>query len=171
MPNRVFQVVTDDLIFSFERVQNAYKFDDNDKASPHLHGVSVLKAVDILVETRDALFLIEAKDYRKALSEYNSHHGHKTAEEIVIELKNTLKLKARDSYLYIHAEQNPRKSIHFVCLLIDLDPVYLSELQKYLKRELPVGRSGPRWKKSLFDAVHVLGAKEFREVFPDWEFE
>jgi len=82
-------------------------------------------------------------------------------------LKNYLKYKFRDSYLYRHAEQKVDKPVHYVCL-ITFDNALNSRMQKSLKQELPVGKASRRWVQALATSCHVVNLDKWNENFPKW---
>jgi hypothetical protein len=82
-------------------------------------------------------------------------------------LKNYLKYKYRDSYLYRYAEQKVEKPIHYVCL-VTFDNGLNSFLQKQLKRELPVGRVCRRWLQAIATSCQVVNIEKWNENFPKW---
>ena len=82
-------------------------------------------------------------------------------------LKNYLKYKFRDSYLYRYAEDKVNKPVHYLCL-INFDNALNVALNKNLKRELPVGKVTARWNKKLCESCQVLNQAEWNKAFPKW---
>ena len=82
-------------------------------------------------------------------------------------MKEYLKYKYRDSYLYRHAEDRVDKPVFYLCLLILESPLNMA-LQKALRRELPVGRPSGRWERELVRSCHVLNLEKWNQVFPKW---
>jgi hypothetical protein len=70
-------------------------------------------------------------------------------------LKNYLKYKFRDSYLYRHAEGKVEKPIHYICLT-NFDNGLNTLMKKALAPELPVGKKPHRWMRSLATSCQVL---------------
>jgi hypothetical protein len=82
-------------------------------------------------------------------------------------LKNYLKYKYRDSYLFRHAEGKADKPIHYICLLT-FDNSLNGRLQKSLKQELPVGKASTRWLHGIAESCHVLNVNSWNRNFPKW---
>lgn len=130
-----------------------------------------MKGVDIVAEFDEAYVYIELKDYDdpsicdvpSALNDDEKKSRQKSFKW----LKNYLKYKFRDSYLYRHAEQKVEKPIHYVCLLT-FDNALNSRMQKALKKELPVGRASRRWVQPLATSCHVVNVDKWNRNFPKW---
>lgn len=130
-----------------------------------------MKGVDIVAEFEEAYVYIELKDYEDpsiydVVSATTDDERH-ARQECFKWLKNYLKYKFRDSYLYRHAEQKVEKPIHYVCL-ITFDNALNSRMQKALKQELPVGRASRRWVQTLAASCHVVNVDKWNENFPKW---
>lgn len=155
----------------FNDVNAAYIFDEKDTRSPHFHG-GAMKAVDIFVELDKAFLFIEVKDYSDDMEKFNA--SCTSDDEIKKEkrnaykwLKDYIKYKFRDSYLYRHAEGMPEKDVHYLCLLT-VGKSTLSLLKKELTIELPVGKRGNRWTKSLAISVQMLDVDGWNRNFPKY---
>lgn len=127
----------DGYIFDFPGAKELYKFDETDNQSPHFHGVSVLKSVDVMAVLPKFDMWIEIKDYQddeiqQMLKEGDQRkkgdlYHHKTW------LRNNLIRKYRDTFLYRFAENKIEKPIVYVCLL-NFDPILLSYIRQELKK-------------------------------------
>ena len=166
-------VETDGFKFRFSDAVDAFVFDEEDSTQQTFHGVP-MKAVDIVAEFEDAYVYIELKDYSDP-SVYDVL-GDATDEEMRCRrekfkwLKNYLKYKFRDSYLYRHAEQKVEKPVHYVCL-ITLEDALNSRMQELLQRELPVGKASYRWVRALAESCSVVNVDKWNESFPKWSVE
>jgi hypothetical protein len=168
----VIPVETDGFRFEFSGAIEAFVFDEKDSTKPNFHGVA-MKGVDVVAEFEDAYVYVEIKDYD---DEFASAYDINTFsnEEILKEkrrafkwLKNYLKYKYRDSYLYRHAEDKVDKPIHYICLLT-FDNALNSKFTRSLKQELPIGRKSRRWNKSLAQSCRVLNIERWNLNFPQW---
>lgn len=83
-------------------------------------------------------------------------------------LKDYLKYKFRDTYLYRHAEERVEKPIHYLCLII-FDNALNIAINKSLTTELPIGKPTPRWEKKLCESCQVLNERTWNRVFPKWQ--
>lgn len=156
--------------FLFEEALEAFVFDERDSAKATFHGVP-MKCVDIVAEFEDAYVYVELKDYDDPLfydvSSAATEEEARKRQAHFNWLKDYLKYKFRDSYLYRHAEGKVDKPVHYVCL-IAFDNALNSMMQKALRRELPVGKASPRWMKALAESCHVLNLDKWNENFPKW---
>lgn len=134
-------VKTGNLTFRFEDALDAFVFDEKDATKSTFHGAP-MKAVDVIAEFSNFYVYIEIKDYDDP-SSYDIRRALKDEKikktKRLNWLKDYLKYKFRDSYLYRHAEQKVDKPVHYVCLNnFDSGLNYL--IQKSLRFELPVGK-------------------------------
>ncbi|MDO4574693.1 MAG: hypothetical protein Q4D98_05710 [Planctomycetia bacterium] len=138
----------------------AFVFDEKDKNSDHFHGMP-MKSVDIIVEMGNCDFYIELKDYsspeRKNESEPKDFRKY---------LKETLKYKFRDTFLYRYAEGRIPQEIHYICL-VEADHAMAQHMTQELKTELPLGK-GPRWKQPLASSCFVINLRTWNRQFPEW---
>ncbi|MBE0574419.1 MAG: hypothetical protein IH613_00825 [Desulfuromonadales bacterium] len=163
-------VEADGFEFRFADALDAFVFDETDNTQPTFHGAP-MKGVDIVAEFDEAYVYVEMKDYDDQ-SIFDvlgaATDGDKEARQKHFKwLKNYLKYKFRDSYLYRHAEQKVEKPIHYVCL-ITFDNALNSRMQKSLKQELPVGKASRRWIQPLATSCHVVNLDKWNENFPKW---
>lgn len=142
---------TDGYEFEFPNALCAFKFDETNKLSEYYHGVTQLKAVDVIVEFETEYHFIEIKHYD--VDEFTKDEGANMLNYKW--LKNYLKYKFRDSFLYRYAELKTDKPITYLCLL-NFDTALLNKMHNDMKRELPIGVKSNRWSKSLADKVFVL---------------
>lgn len=166
----MMQVETDGFSFNFTDAIDAFVFDETDKTKATFHGLP-MKAVDIVAEFEDAYVYVELKDYDDP-SIYDvisavTDDEKKARQDGFRWLKNYLKYKFRDSYLYRHAENKADKPIHYICLLT-FDNALNSRMQKALKQELPVGKSSKRWKQEIAKSCQVLNLDRWNANFPKW---
>ena len=163
-------VKTDGLAFQFEDALDAFVFDEKDPDKPTFHGAP-MKSVDIVAEFEKAYVYVELKDYDDS-SIYDvrgvaNEDVKRSRQDRFNWLKNYLKYKFRDSYLYRHAEEKVDKPVHYVCL-INFDNALNSRMQKSLKRELPVGKASRRWVRELATSYQVVNVYKWNENFPKW---
>ena len=160
----------DGFSFDFTDALDAFVFDEKDKTKPTFHG-QPMKAVDILVELEGAYLYVEIKDFNDPAA-YDTK-TFTTEEELKVKrdefrwLKNYLKYKFRDSYLYRHAEHKVEKPIHYICLLT-FDNALNTTMQKALQKELPVGKASKRWKQELVKSCQVVNIDKWNKRFPKW---
>ena len=57
------RVETDGYQIDFTDAIDAFKFDETDKTKPAYHGVTALKAVDVIAEFTDMYVFVEIKEY------------------------------------------------------------------------------------------------------------
>ncbi len=163
-------VEVDGFQFNFTDALHAFVFDEKDSSKPTFHGVA-MKGVDIVAEFEEAYIFIELKDYDDP-SIYDvlggtSNEEQKLRQDSFKWLKNYLKYKFRDSYLYRHAEEKVEKPVHYVCL-ITFDNALNTRMQKALKQELPVGKASRRWVRSLATSCQVVNLDKWNKNFPKW---
>jgi len=154
------QLEVDGYVFNFPAAIALFKFDETDKTKPMFHGAP-MKGVDLVAEFADKYLYVEIKDYddvseldkRTAPDEANQQAKNKHFKW----LKNYLKYKFRDSYLYRHAEDKVEleKPIHYICLT-NFDNGLNTLMKKELASELPVGKKSRRWNRSLAKSCQVL---------------
>ena len=160
--------------FDFPDALDVFIFDEEDKSKPTYHGMP-MKAVDVVAEFEDRYIYLEIKDFSnpkkyRVLGEGNtaSKVSQRKSDRFV-ELKNELKYKYRDSYLFRHAEGKVEKPVGYICLL-SLDNTHSGIMQKELSRDLPVGKKHPhaRWKRAIAESCQVVNLQKWNELFPKW---
>ncbi|MDR3210466.1 MAG: hypothetical protein LBU79_00940 [Planctomycetota bacterium] len=152
--------------FQFTDAMDAFIFDEKDHSKPTFHGAP-MKSVDIIAEFPAAYVYVELKNYADATI-YDPLDADTRAQQDKFNwLKNYLKYKFRDSYLYRHAEHKVEKPVHYLCLLT-FDNALNSRIQKSLKQELPVGRVTSRWAQALATSCQVVNLDKWNENFPKW---
>lgn len=147
----------------------AFIFDEKDPISPHFHQAP-MKAVDLIVELEDRYYFVELKDYSNPLT-WNEilTNRRQTPEEMVNWLKEILKSKFRDTFLYRWAEIVPEKDVFYICL-IDTGAFSLGPLTNSLRRELPVGLHDD-WKRAIAKNCFVMNPERWNQTFPKWKVE
>ena len=157
--------------FDFPDAINAFKFDETDRTKATYHGATMLKSVDIIVELSSYYLYIEIKNYDDPADDdiktFIDQTDFEERQRLFRWLKNYLKYKYRDSFLYRFAEEKIDKPIHYLCLL-NFENALNNVMQKALSHELPLGKPSKRWKKTIVESCHVLNAKKWNEVFPYW---
>lgn len=167
----MISVPCDGYTFNFEDAIDAFKFDQNDPGQPHYHGVP-MKAVDIIAEFDNAYVFIELKELNE-LSEYDiatatNEEEAKQKNAAFKWLKNYLKYKYRDSYLYRYAEDKVDKPVHYICLL-NFDNSLCSKMKKFLAKELPVGHKSRRWNHIIASSCQVMNMQRWETEYPKWK--
>jgi hypothetical protein len=161
----------DGFSFDFQDAVEAFKFDETDKTKATYHGATMLKSVDIIVELASAYLFIEIKNYGDPgdfdINTFPDQNALQDKRRHFKWLKNYLKYKYRDSYIYRLAEEKTNKPIHYLCLL-NFDNTLNTVMQKALKQELPVGKPSKRWKHTIVASCQVLNPTKWNEVFPKW---
>ena len=152
-------LAADGFEFEFPDAIQGFKFDETDKSHPRYHGLTVLKAVDLIVEVADAYLFIEMKHFQDA-DRYREGDSFNW-------LKRTLKYKYRDSFVYRWAEKPRTKKIFYLCLL-NIDTPLLMRLAKDLRREIPCGMDAALWRREILNNCFVLNVKRWNENFPKW---
>lgn len=163
-------VDADGFRFEFDDAIEAFVFDEKDKSKATYHGAP-MKGVDVVAEFEEDYVFVEIKYYEEQEAYdtfvYSSEEEKKEKQRSFKWLKNYLKYKFRDSYLYRHAEDKLDKPIHYVCLLT-FDNALNSRMRKSLVQELPVGKKSSRWNKALVQSCQVVNVDKWNENFPKW---
>lgn len=148
-------VTTDSYRFDFPHAVEAYKFDETDNMSPYYHGVSVLKAVDVMVELPSEYVFIEIKTYDN-LADFKKEDKTYDDNEAKNYLIYNLSRKYRETFLYRLCERKVDKPVNYVCLL-NFDTALMSYCRKELAKRIPVEKANPkRWHKSLLDRSRLF---------------
>jgi hypothetical protein len=154
------KIVVDGFEFDFQDAISAFVFDEKDRTSPTYHGLShAMKAVDLIVELEDDYLFVEVKDFHKP-EEYQdrNYFNH---------LRDVLKYKYRDSFLYRWAEQKTDKPINYLCLL-PLDNALISRMNKEIRIHIPQGLAIKRWQQAIAKNCAVLNVERWNRNFPKW---
>ncbi len=155
------KVVADGFNFDFTDAISAFVFDEKDKNQPTYHGLShAMKAVDIVVELENEYLFIEVKDFHSPNNYLEKDHFN--------HLREALKYKYRDTFLYRWAENKIEKSIYYLCLLT-LENALISRMNKEMRLQLPPGRPIDRWKKEIVHKTLVLNEERWNKNFPKWQ--
>jgi hypothetical protein len=167
------KIEADGFSFNFTDAIDAFVFDEKDKNNSHYHGLSqAMKAVDIIVELDNQYLFIEVKDFH-APDDYDFQNAvadeqKKERRNHFNHLREVLKHKYRDTWLYRWAENKTNKPIRYLCLLT-LDNAQISVLNKELRKQLPVGKAGPRWNSELARSCVVVNIDRWNNHFPNWQ--
>jgi hypothetical protein len=163
-------VRTSGFEFQFPDAIDAFVFDETDKSKPTFHGAP-MKAVDIIAEFTTSYIFVEIKEFPDTSSievtNTQTNEARTEHQNRYNRLKDYLKYKYRDSYLYRHAEHKVEKPIHYICLL-NLENAQNSKIQKDLKQELPVAMVSNRWLRSIVESCQVVNYKNWNRNFPMW---
>ncbi|MEW5817069.1 MAG: hypothetical protein AB1798_16945 [Spirochaetota bacterium] len=154
-------VTADGFQFDFQDAVDAFVFDQQDRGSAHFHGLShAMKAVDLIVELENDYLFVEVKDLKKSPLDYSDGgcFNH---------LRESLKYKYRDSFLYRWAEDKVNKPIRYLCLL-NLENAFLSRMNKEVKKQLPLGKANARWQRPIAESCAVLNQERWNRNFPKW---
>ena len=166
------KIETDGFAFQFTRALDAFRFDEKDKTKPHFHGLShAMKAVDLVVELPSDYLFIEVKDFH-AMDDYDFKSAitpkqRENRQAHFNHLREVLKYKFRDTWLYRWAQGKADKPVRYLCLLT-LDNALLSVMSKELRQQLPVGLAGPHWSGALAQTCLVLNLERWNANFPQW---
>jgi hypothetical protein len=161
------KIAAEGFEFDFKDAKYAFKFDEEDSSLQTFHGAPMMKAVDIIVEFDDSYLFVEVK-------KINIHDDTTNA------IKNTLKYKFRDSFLYRYLEDKVDKPIHYVCLLAfennqALEINLNKAVEKALQQELPFydpeknGRP-KRWTRDLVSSCFVVNLNTWNnnKILSQW---
>jgi len=158
------------LSFDFPDAIDVFKFDETDASKPTFHGAP-MKAVDLIVEMKEIYLFIEIKNYNDPgiydIPISIDRENPKKKRDHFNQLKDYLKYKFRDTYLYRYAEDKVDKPILYLCI-INFDNTLNSEMCKFLRYELPVGKPTERWKREIVQNCHVLNIAAWNKRYPKW---
>ena len=166
-------VEADGYSFNFTDAIYAFNFDDKNPSSPTFHDTR-MKAVDVIAELPNAYVFVEIKEY-PASHDTEADWGDRECDEIncakrkkhSVWLKNYLKYKYRDSFLYRFAEKKVSKPIHYLCLL-NFDNALNSQMQNSLAYEIPLYKLPAQWTTKIVDSCQVLNLSAWNRNFPKW---
>lgn len=154
------KVEVDGFGFDFSDALDIFIFDEQDKNKPNFHGLShAMKAVDIIVELENDYLFIEVKNFN-APAQY---HENKPFNH----LRESLKYKYRDTYLYRLAERKLNKPVRYLCLLTLENPL-ITRMNKEMRIQLPIGKPISRWKDPLVEGCSILNVERWNTNFPKW---
>jgi len=148
--------------FDFTDALDAFVFDETDKDKSNYHGLShAMKAVDIIVELDEKYLFIEIKDF-------NDPNIYADNEPFNY-LRETLKYKYRDTWLYRWAEGKINKPIVYICLL-ELESGLVTRMNKEMQKQLPLRACGPksRWCNEISSGCAVLSLHLWNTRFTAW---
>ncbi len=147
------------LQITFNNVLDVRKFED--------HGLTIMKAVDFLVELPDRYLFIEFKDPE------DSGAFPVNADPVQAfrrgELDQDLKYKYRDSFLYEWATgKTDKPSYYYVLVALRwLSTAHLTRRTAALKQALPVGVPS-EWLRSIVSDCGVFNIASWNRNFPDY---
>lgn len=150
----------DGFEFDFTDALNVFVFDETDQASANYHGLSyAMKAVDLIVELENNYLFVEVKDFHDPDAyQGNEHFNH---------LREVLKYKYRDTWLYRWAENKTDKPIKYLCLL-ELENGLISRMAKEIRKQLPIGNAGPHWVTEISNGSAVVNYELWNKRFTAW---
>ncbi len=155
------RIEVDGFDFDFTDAIDVFVFDEADRTKPRYHGLShAMKAVDLVVELENAYLFVEVKDFHSP-EDYqgDDHFNH---------LRETLKGKYRDSWLYRWAENKVDKPIRYLCLLT-LEDGLISRMNEEMKKQLPQGIPvSSRWQRAIAEVCVVLNLERWNSKFSAW---
>lgn len=166
------KIDADGFSFDFTDAIDVFVFDEKIKSKPKYHGLShAMQAVDLIVELKNDYLFVEVKDFH-APDDYNfkkavNEKPDKQQREYFNHLREVLKHKFRDSWLYRWAEDKSEKPICYLCLLT-LDSAMITVMNKELRKQLPVGCAGPRWTGEVARNCTVVNLDRWNNNFPKW---
>lgn len=164
------KIAADGFAFDFTDALDAFVFDEKDKSKTTYHGAP-MKAVDIVAEFANAYVFVEMKDFDDPatydVKDFIDENDLSVKRDRFKGLKNYLKYKYRDTYLFRHAEQKVNKPIHYICLL-NFDNALNTFMRKELVKELPVGKASRRWKHEIAKSCQVVNVEKWNKSFPKW---
>lgn len=135
------------------------------------HGLSqCMKAVDFIVEEPHRVLYIEFKDPDHPRAEMQDKAGFIESYQSG-KLKEQLKYKYRDSFIYEWASKNCSKPIHYFVLIASesIDEAGLLTLNDQLSRSLPVGiRSSTPWKRPIANECIVFNINSWNRHLPNY---
>jgi len=154
-------IEVDGFNFSFPDAIDLFIFDEKDKLKPNYHGLShALMAIDLLVELEDVYLFIEIKDFFEP-EKYEEKEAFK-------HLRDVLKNKYKDTWLYRWAENKINKPIHYLCLL-SLENGLNTRLTKELRIQLPIKSINDRWEREIATNAIALNLERWNQAFPKWQ--
>ena len=164
------KIDADGFSFDFTDAINVFVFDEKDKFKETYHG-QPMKAVDLVAEFNDVYVFVEMKDFNDPvmydIKTFASDEEQKVKRAHFKWLKNYLKYKYRDSFLFRYAEQKVDKPIHYICLLT-LDNAQNTIMRKSLQKELPEGLASRLWEQEIVNSCQVVNVATWNRNFPKW---
>lgn len=154
------KIEVDGFEFDFRDALDAFVFDEKERSSPRYHGLShAMKAVDLIVELEDDYLFVEVKDFHQP-DEYQNGNCFNHLREV-------LKHKYRDSFLYRWAERKTDKPVRYLCLLT-LDNALVSRMNKEIRLHIPIGMAVEKWRRAIARSSAVLNEERWNRNFPRW---
>ena len=154
------KIACDGFEFDFTDAVDVFVFDEKDKTKATYHGLShAMKAVDLIVELPEDYLFVEVKDFH-APGDYDENNKFNHLREV-------LKYKYRDSWLYRWAEDKIDKPIRYLCLLT-LENALISRMGKELRRQLPPGKPIDRWQREIASGCAIVNLERWNSRFTKW---
>lgn len=153
-------IQVDGFEFDFTNARNVFVFDEADSTKATFHGLShAMKAVDLVVELENDYLFVEVKDFYSP-DEYleGKPFNH---------LREDLKYKYRDTFIYRLAEERTDKPVRYCCLLT-LENALVSRMNKEMRKQLPCGIPISRWQMPVAAGCVVLNEERWNKNFPKW---
>ncbi len=154
------KIEVDGFEFDFQDAIDGFIFDEKDCSHERFHGFSHgMKAVDLVVELENDYLFVEVKDF---------HTPEKYREgDCFNHLRESLKYKYRDSFLYRWAEKKVDKPIRYLCLLT-LENALISRMNKEIKNQLPAGIPVENWRQPIANSCAILNEERWNSNFSKW---
>lgn len=154
------KIECDGFEFNFTDAIDVFIFDEKSQTNQNYHGLShAMKAVDMIVEFEANYLFIEVKDFfDPSFYNENDHFNH---------LREILKYKYRDTWLYRWAEGKTNKPIIYLCLL-ELEKGLITRMTKEMQKQLPLKPCGPRWCNEISNGCAVLNLELWNKRFTSW---
>lgn len=154
------KIAADGFEFDFKDAVNAFVFDEKDRSAATYHGLShAMKAVDLIVELENDYLFVEVKNFHEPDEYQNQNYFN--------HLRDVLKYKYRDSFLYRWAEKKTDKPIRYLCLLT-LENALISRMNKEIRIQIPQGVATERWQRAIAGNCAVLNEERWNRNFPMW---
>jgi len=156
------KIQCDGFEFDFTNAIDVFVFDEKDRGSPNYHGLShSLKAVDLIVELDSEYAFVEVKDFFEP-EKYRRSEPFK-------HLRDVLKYKYRDTWIYRWAENKIDKPIKYICLL-ELENALISRVGKEIRTQLPVNakKYASRWESEITAGIGVVNLSMWNQRFTAW---
>ena len=154
-----------DFKIHYTEACNAFVFDEKKPNLITFHDAP-MKAVDVMAECENFDYYVEIKDFNdpKVYAEYllQDDDVDKTPK---VRLRNILKYKFRDTYLYRHAEDKIKKPIIYI-VLSTLHYKTNFWLQRELRNEIPVGKPRTlksKWSRTLLESCYVVDIMQWNK--------
>ena len=155
-----------DIRIDFPTALSVRKFDDSQ------HGLShCMSSVDFIVELPEKILFIEIKDPDNPKSTTRCRQSFMKELTSGNRLRDKLKTKCRDSFLYEYCMERTHKPIHY-CVIIGSEMLSEADLlnqSDLLAKFIPVtGPSKNPWKRCFIQSSHLFNLQTWNSVFKDF---